>query len=140
MWYGESLRCQGAVVYTPRTNWMKPRLQTKSLAQHSGYAIVPPVNWRISFFSLDLQKEIRDLQAGFVARFLRYAERLEVYGPDLGVPHTRALGRGLFELRLKAVEGIARVFYCTVVERRIVMLHQFIKKSEKTRARNWRSR
>ena len=41
-------------------------------------------------------------------------------------------GRGLFELRLKAAEGIARVFSCTVVERRIVMLHQFIKKSEKT--------
>ena len=47
-------------------------------------------------------------------------------------PHTRAMGRGLFELRLKAAEGIARVFYCTVVERRIVMLHQFIKKSERT--------
>ncbi|WP_368427849.1 type II toxin-antitoxin system RelE/ParE family toxin [Sulfuricaulis sp.] len=57
---------------------------------------------------------------------------MEVYGPDLGMPHTRAMGRGLFELRLKAAEGIARVFYCTIVDRRIVMLHQFIKKSEKT--------
>lgn len=42
------------------------------------------------------------------------------------------MGRGLFELRLKAAEGIARVFYCTVVGRQIVMLHQFTKKSEKT--------
>ena len=42
------------------------------------------------------------------------------------------MGEGLFELRLKAVEGIARVFYCTLVGRRVVMLHQFIKKSEKT--------
>ena len=90
------------------------------------------MNWRISFYSADLQKEILALPVGFVARFLRYAERMEVYGPDLGMPHTRAMGRGLFELRLKAAEGIARVFYCTVVERRIVMLHQFIKKSEKT--------
>ena len=39
---------------------------------------------------------------------------------------------GLFELRLKVAEGIVRVFYCTLVGRRIVMLHQFIKKSEKT--------
>jgi len=38
----------------------------------------------------------------------------------------------LFELRLKAAEGIARVFYCMLVDRRVVMLHQFIKKSEKT--------
>ena len=72
------------------------------------------------------------LPAGFVARFLRYAERMEVYGPDLGMPHTRAMGGGLFELRLKAAEGIARVFYCTLIGRRIVMLHQFVKKSEKT--------
>jgi phage-related protein len=57
---------------------------------------------------------------------------MEVYGPDLGMPHTRAMGDGLFELRLKAAEGIARVFYCTLVGRRVVMLHQFIKKSEKT--------
>lgn len=72
------------------------------------------------------------MPAGFLARFLRYAERMELYGPNIGMPHTRAMDDGLFEFRLKAVEGIARVFYCTLVGRRIVMLHQFIKKSEKT--------
>lgn len=90
------------------------------------------MNWRVIFYSAGLEKEILELPAGFVARFLRYAERMEIYGPDLGMPHTRAMGDGLFELRLKAAEGIARVFYCTVVARRIVMLHQFVKKSEKT--------
>lgn len=89
------------------------------------------MNWHISFYSPALQKEILGLPAGFVARFLRYAERMEVYGPDLGMPHTRAMGHGLFELRLKAAEGIARVFYCTDGDR-IVILHQYIKKSEKT--------
>ncbi len=57
---------------------------------------------------------------------------MEIYGPNLGMPHTRAMGEGLFELRLKAEEGVARVFYCTLIGQRIVMLHQFIKKSEKT--------
>ena len=90
------------------------------------------MNWRITFYSVALEEEILRLPAGFVARFLRYSERMEAYGPDLGMPHTRAMGEGLFELRLKAAEGIARVFYCTVVGRRIVMLHQFIKKSDKT--------
>ena len=90
------------------------------------------MSWRVAFCSVGLEKEILELPAGFVARFLRYAERMEIYGPDLGMPHTRAMGDGLFELRLKAAEGIARVLYCTVVDRRIVMLHQFIKKSEKT--------
>ena len=51
------------------------------------------------------------------------------------MPHTRAIGQGLFELRLKAADGIARVFYCTVIDRQIVMLHQFVKKTEKTPAR-----
>ncbi len=52
--------------------------------------------------------------------------------PNLGMPHTRSMGDGLFELRLKAAEGIARILFCTVVERQIVVLHQFVKKSEKT--------
>jgi len=90
------------------------------------------VSWQVTFYSSELQREMLQLPAGFVARFLRYAERMEVYGPNLGMPHTRAMGDGLFELRLKAAEGIARVFYCMVVDQRIVMLHQFVKKSEKT--------
>lgn len=57
---------------------------------------------------------------------------MEVFGPNLGMPHTRAMGDGLFELRMKAAEGIARVFYCTLSGRQVIMLHQFIKKSEKT--------
>jgi phage-related protein len=40
-----------------------------------------------------------------------------------------------FYMRLKAAEGIARVFYCTLVGRRIVILHQFIKKTDKTPVR-----
>jgi phage-related protein len=57
---------------------------------------------------------------------------MELFGPDLGMPHTRAMGDGLFELRLKAAEGIGRAFYCTVVNRQIVFLHQFVKKSQRT--------
>ena len=72
---------------------------------------------------------------GFLSRFVRHAERMEIYGPDLGMPHTRAMGEGLFELRLKAAEGIARVFYCTVVNRNIVVLHSFVKKLDKTSTR-----
>ena len=88
--------------------------------------------WSVTFFNDRVEAELFALPAGFVARFIRYAERMEEFGPDLGMPHTRAMGGGLFELRIKAAEGIARVFYCTVVDRRIVVLHHFVKKSEKT--------
>ena len=93
------------------------------------------MNWAINFYSDRLESEIANMSPGFVARFIRYAERMELDGPDLGMPHTKAMGDGLFELRLKAGEGIARVFYCTKVGRRIVMLHQFVKKTDKTPAR-----
>jgi phage-related protein len=47
-------------------------------------------------------------------------------------PHTKAIENGLFELRIKSKEGIARVFFCTKVGRKIIMLHSFVKKSQKT--------
>lgn len=90
------------------------------------------MTWRITFFSVKLEEEILNLPAAFVARFLRYAERMRQFGPDLGMPHTRPMGKGLFELRLKGPDGIARVFYCTTSDSNIVMLHQFVKKSGKT--------
>lgn len=90
------------------------------------------MNWTVGFYNNRIRAEILDLPAGFVVRFIRYAERMEIYGPDLGMPHTRAMGSGLFELRIKAMEGIARMFYCTIVDRRIIFLHQFVKKSERT--------
>jgi len=46
--------------------------------------------------------------------------------------HTDSFGDGLFELRLKGADGIARVFFCTLIGRRIMMLHSFIKKSQQT--------
>ena len=93
------------------------------------------MSWTLSFYSDRLEAELHALPAGFLARFLRYAERMEVVGADLGMPHTRAMGDGLFELRLKAAKGIDRVFYCTVVDRKIIFLHQFVKKSNKTPTR-----
>lgn len=88
--------------------------------------------WTITYYDASVQEEILAMPAGFLGRYLRYSDRMELYGPDLGMPHTRAMGDGLFELRLKAAEGISRVFYCTVVNRKIVILHQFTKKTDKT--------
>lgn len=93
------------------------------------------MNWVIIYYSESLQTEILAMPAGFLGRYLRYTDRMEKYGPDLGMPHTRAMGEGLFELRLKSVEGIARVFYCTIIGKRIMILHQIIKKTEKTPGR-----
>lgn len=90
------------------------------------------MSWEITYYDDAVQGEILALPTGFLARYLRYTDRMEEYGPDLGMPHSRAMGDGLFELRLKAAEGISRVFFCTLVGRKIVILLQFIKKTDKT--------
>ncbi len=59
-------------------------------------------------------------------------DRMLEYGPDLGLPFTRAMGKGLFEIRAKGHAGIARGFFCTISKNKIVILHVFIKKTEST--------
>jgi phage-related protein len=66
------------------------------------------------------------------ARYVVLTRRMMAVGPALGPAHTDSFGNGLFELRLKGAEGIARVFFCTLVGRRILMLHAITKKSSKT--------
>jgi phage-related protein len=90
------------------------------------------MTWEIKYHDEKLQEAVLALPAGLLARYLHLADRIVQYGPDLGMPHTRAMGSGLFEMRVKSQEGIGRVFYCTLVKRRIVVLHQFVKKTDKT--------
>ncbi len=57
---------------------------------------------------------------------------IEECGPALGLPYTKALGSGLFEIRAKGAEGIGRSLFCTLKDQEVVILHSFIKKSQKT--------
>lgn len=90
------------------------------------------MDYRIEYFNQSVQDDILALPDTLAARYIVLTRRMQALGPNLGEPHTKAFGQGLFELRLKAAEGIARVFYCTLVGKRIVMLHGFVKKSDKT--------
>jgi phage-related protein len=90
------------------------------------------MEWEIVYYSEDLQRAIMGFPAGIQARYIHLTRRILTFGPNLGMPHSRAMGEGLFELRLKSKEGIGRVFYCNLSERRVMMLHAFVKKSAKT--------
>ena len=56
------------------------------------------MKWTITYYNESVQKELLALPAGLLARYLRYADRMEIYGTDLGMPHIRPMGEGLFEL------------------------------------------
>lgn len=67
-----------------------------------------------------------------LADYARLVELLAEYGSSLRLPHSRAFGDGLFELRPRGRTGIGRAFYCYLVGKRVVVLHAFIKKSQQT--------
>lgn len=90
------------------------------------------MKWKITYYNEKLEEEIFGLPDTLLARYIKLTEMMEEFGANIGMPHTRAMGQGLFELRLKGKEGIARVFYCTLIRNHIHMLHCFIKKKDKT--------
>jgi len=102
------------------------------LASINIYVNIEFMTWKILYYSKALQEKIANLPAGIQARYIHLTQRMSIYGANLGMPHTKSLKEGLFELRMKSKEGIGRVFYCTLLGKRIVMLHTFIKKSQKT--------
>jgi phage-related protein len=101
-----------------------------SISKYANISSVP--SWQIIYFNDRVQKDVLSLPSGILADYLRLTEAMALYGADLRMPHSRALGAGLFELRPKGPEGIGRVFYCTQVGRVIVILHSFIKKTQET--------
>lgn len=88
--------------------------------------------YTIDYFNDTVQESIFNLPETFKQRYLRYADKMEEYGSNLGMPHTCAMGDGLHELRIHGQDGIARVLFCTVIGHKIIMLHCFIKKTQKT--------
>lgn len=90
------------------------------------------MKWKISFFDRKVERETLRLPAGILASLLHILEMIEEFGPALGAPYTAPMGDGLFEIRARGKEGIGRSLFCTVKGREIVILHSFIKKTQKT--------
>src|SRR5262249_45387279 len=58
------------------------------------------------------------------------------FGWPLGMPYCRNLGSGLWEVRSDLTDGkIGRVIFC-VAKERMVLLHGFVKKTQKTQERD----
>ena len=90
------------------------------------------MTYTISYYSSDVRTIILGMPSGILADYLRLSDLLQEVGPAVRMPHSRAMGNGLFELRPHGREGIGRVFYCFLVGKKIVMLHSFVKKTQET--------
>ena len=90
------------------------------------------MRYAIEYFHSRVKEEIQSWPAGILADYARIIELLMEFGPFLRMPHSRALGDGLFELRPRSSEGIGRAFYSFVMNRRIVILDAFLKKTQES--------
>lgn len=88
--------------------------------------------FEINYFHARVLAEIESWPVDVVADYARLIELLVEHGPSLRLPHSRAFGDGLFELRPKGRSGIGRAFYCYMVGKQVIVLHAFIKKSQQT--------
>ena len=77
--------------------------------------------------------EIDALPSGLRARLIRLFEVIEAHGlENIHEPHAKHLEGKLWELRVSAREGIARGIYVSLREKRVMVLHVFEKKTQKT--------
>ena len=65
------------------------------------------MDYSIHYFNEIVEEEILALPDTLAARYIVLTGRMISLGSNLGEPHTKSLGAGLFELRLKGAEGIA---------------------------------
>lgn len=90
------------------------------------------MTWHVELIP-EAEVELMALPPDMRARFLHVAEMLVEFGPQrVGMPHVRPLEGKLWEIRMTGRDGIARAIYVTRNGQRLVVLHVFAKKTQKT--------
>jgi phage-related protein len=90
------------------------------------------VAFEVTYFHERVLSEVQSWPVDVLADYARLIELLTEHGPSLRMPHSRAFGDGLFEVRPRGRSGIGRAFYCFLLGKRVVVLHAFIKKTQQT--------
>jgi phage-related protein len=90
------------------------------------------MSFEVFYFNSKVRESVEDWPPELQAEYARLVELLAEHGPELGMPHSKAMGKGLFELRPKAMALAGRALYCYQVNRTIFILHLFTKKSPQT--------
>lgn len=91
------------------------------------------MKWEVITLNNAVDNELAMLDVTFKAKFLHIAEMLENFGPEhVKEPYCKPLGNKLWEIRMKGRSGIARAIYITAKNKKIIVLHAFVKKTQKT--------
>ena len=92
-------------------------------------------NWSVETLGKLVDDELEQLPLDMRGRFVRVASLIEAFGPfNVGLPHIRSLGEKLWEIRVSGRDGIGRGIYVVATGKRVVVVHVFVKKTQKTPA------
>ena len=91
------------------------------------------MRWAVGFLNEEIKAALDALPPDIRASFQRIVELIQEHGLErVREPYLKHLERRLWEMRLKGKSGIARAVYVTATGMRIVVVHVFAKKTQKT--------
>jgi phage-related protein len=91
------------------------------------------LTWRVEVLNRAVQSEIDAMPVDIRAKLAQIVELMVAVGPqNVRAPYVKPLREKLWEMRMRGRDNIARAIYVLVHEKRIVILHAFIKETQKT--------
>lgn len=101
-----------------------------NLAKYTKFDIMN--KWTIEVLSESVEEEINNLPTDIRAKLTRITELIETFGlENVHEPYIKHIEGKIWEMRMKGKDNIGRALYVTASGRRIVILHAFIKKTQK---------
>lgn len=92
-----------------------------------------PSGWTVVFGDHRAEKEVSKLAIDIRAHLERTVDLIERYGLEaIHEPHVKHLRGKIWEIRVKGKDGIARSLYVVASEKRVVIVHSFVKKTQTT--------
>jgi phage-related protein len=90
-------------------------------------------SWSVEFLDEEIKASLDSMPLDIRASFQRIVELIQSHGLErVREPYVKHLEGPLWEMRMKGRSGIARAVYVTAIGRRIVVVHIFAKKTQKT--------
>jgi phage-related protein len=91
------------------------------------------VAWAVEFLDAGVKAALDAMPLDIRARFQRVVELIQTHGLEMvHEPYVKHLDGPVWEMRMKGKAGQARAAYVTATGRRVVVVHVFAKKTQKT--------
>lgn len=95
------------------------------------------MSWSVEFLNEEVKEALEAMPRDIRVRFERIVALIKSHGLTLlREPYVKHLEGPVWEMRMKGRDGIARAAYVTATGKRVVVVHVFGKKTQKTPRRD----